>query len=153
MTTSDTEARVQELLARPYRMEVRGDPEDGYLATVPELLGCMTAGETPAEALELLRDAMAAWFASAIAHGDPIPEPAEGSKDSYSGRFLVRMPKTLHRDLARGAEREGVSLNQYVVVLLSGAVARVEPGWSTTTWDPAAPASAGSRRVGGWTRP
>jgi antitoxin HicB len=122
MATSDTAVRVQELLARPYRMEVRGDPDEGYLATAPELPGCMTAGETPAEALELLRDAMAGWFESAIAHDDPIPAPAEASKDSYSGRLLLRMPKSLHRDLAKWAEREGVSLNQHVVSVLSAAV-------------------------------
>jgi antitoxin HicB len=121
-TTNDTEARVRELLERQYRMEVRGDPEEGYLATAPELPGCMTAGETPVEAMELLRDAMAAWFASAIEHGDAIPKPAEASKESYSGRLLLRMPKTLHRDLAEGAEREGVSLNQYVVALLSAQI-------------------------------
>jgi antitoxin HicB len=130
--TTRTDERVADLLARPYRMEVRGDPEEGYLATAPELPGCMTAGETPTEALELLRDAMATWLESAIAHGDPIPEPAQASKDDYSGRLLLRMPKTLHRDLAAGAEREGVSLNQHVVSLLSTAVGSDTPAGGVT---------------------
>jgi predicted HicB family RNase H-like nuclease len=87
----------------------------------------VTAGETPAEALELLRDAMAAWLESAIEHGDPIPAPSEASKETYSGRLLLRMPKTLHRDLAKRAEREGVSLNQHVVALLSAGNAAAGP--------------------------
>lgn len=51
-------AYVEELLRRPYRMVIRGTPEEGYLAEAPELPGCITAGETPEEALALLRDAM-----------------------------------------------------------------------------------------------
>lgn len=48
---------------------------------------------------------------------DDIPLPS--SDNSYSGKLLVRMPKSLHRRLAETAEREGVSLNQYIVSLLS----------------------------------
>lgn len=122
----EVEARVQALLRRSYRMVLQGDTEEGYLALVPELPGCLTAGETPEEALELLRDAMAAWFTAAIESGRPIPEPAppttadvapEGGR--YSGRLLLRMPKSLHRELADQAEREGVSLNQLVVAYLA----------------------------------
>jgi len=66
---------ARELLQRPYRMVICGEPVEGYLAEAPELPGCFTAGETPEEALELLRDAMALWFKSMLAHGEPIPEP------------------------------------------------------------------------------
>lgn len=62
---------------RPYRKVVTGDAEEGYLAMVPELPGCFTAGETPAEALEMLDDAMAGWFESALERGLTIPEPAD----------------------------------------------------------------------------
>ncbi|BDI19664.1 hypothetical protein ANSO36C_54660 [Nostoc cf. commune SO-36] len=48
---------------------------------------------------------------------DNIPLPS--SNDSYSGKLLVRIPKSLHRRLAETSEREGVSLNQYIVSLLS----------------------------------
>src|SRR5215210_1036484 len=100
MTTTDSsiEQQVQELLKRPYRKVIRGDTEEGFLAEAPELPHCFTAGETEEEALEMLRDAMAGWFESALVHGDSIPEPAEGRKDGYSGRLLLRMPKMLHRD-------------------------------------------------------
>ena len=44
----------------------------------------------------------------------------------YSGKFLVRMPKSLHFRLAMQAKREGVSLNQYVTSLLSSRHMKVE---------------------------
>lgn len=141
-TNEDLKRNAQVLIAQPYRMEIRGNPEEGYLATAPELPGCMTAGETPAEALELLHDAMLAWLESALAHGDHIPLPGESSKGSHSGRLLLRMPKTLHRDLAEGAVREGVSLNQYAVALLASALARTGPRWHAEDWDAPTPAVA-----------
>jgi predicted RNase H-like HicB family nuclease len=60
------EERVRGYLRCPYRMEVRGNPDEGYLATAPELPGCMTAGETPEAALQMLRDAMATWIEATI---------------------------------------------------------------------------------------
>ena len=52
-------------------------PEDGggYLATVPDLPGCMSDGETPEEAVRNVRDAIAAWIEEARATGRPIPAP------------------------------------------------------------------------------
>lgn len=44
------------------------------------------------------------------------------TQKAYSGKVNLRMPKTLHRDLARRAEEEGVSLNQFMVVALARAV-------------------------------
>jgi len=98
--------RVQEVMRRPYRMVIQGDPDEGYLARVPELPHCMTAGETPEEALGLLRDAMEGWLIVAIEHGNPIPEPAPLPDAEYSGKFVLRVPKSLHRQLVqRGTKR------------------------------------------------
>jgi predicted RNase H-like HicB family nuclease len=47
----------------------------GYLATVPELPGCMSDGETPAEALVNVQDAIATWIHCARKMGRTIPEP------------------------------------------------------------------------------
>jgi predicted RNase H-like HicB family nuclease len=57
-----------------YRIELIPDA-DGWAALMPELPGCVAAGDTPAEAIALLEDAKAGWFASCLKHGDPIPEP------------------------------------------------------------------------------
>jgi antitoxin HicB len=115
MASKHVEATVQDLLRRPYRKVITGDSEEGFLAMVPELPGCFTAGETEQEALELLHDAMAGWIESAIERGLPIPEPA----GQESGKVLVRMPKSLHRRLLERAEQEGVSANQLAVAILA----------------------------------
>jgi antitoxin HicB len=115
----EVEARVAELLRRPYRMVVRGEPVEGYLAEAPELPGCFTAGETPEEAMEMLRDAMRAWLIDAVEDGDAIPEPAPEATRAYSGRFVLRLPKSLHRQLAERAEAEGVSLNTLALAALA----------------------------------
>lgn len=110
------QAQVAEIMRRPYRKVITGDREQGFLAEVPALPGCMTAGETEEEALVLLRDAMAGWLTVSLERGLPIPEP---KADTCSGRILVRTSKTLHRQLAERAEEEGVSLNQWIVTLLA----------------------------------
>ena len=72
----ETEQEIARLLALPYHRVVRGSPAEGYVASVAELPGCLTDGNTPVEALESLQEAMAAWFESHLIHGDPIPAPA-----------------------------------------------------------------------------
>jgi hypothetical protein len=52
------------------------------------------------------------------------PDGGQDAPAGHSGRLLVRMPATLHAELARVARREGVSLNALVIGALSGAV-----GW------------------------
>ena len=49
--------------------------------------------------------------------GIAIREP--DSLDDYSGQFKLRIPKSLHRSLAEHSQREGISMNQYCVYLLS----------------------------------
>jgi antitoxin HicB len=117
----DLAERVQAYLRQPYRMEVRGDPEEGYLATAPELPGCITAGETPEEALRMLQDAMATWIEAAIVAGSPIPESSSGR---YSGRMLLRLPQSLHARLAEQADRESVSINQLATALIAEGLGR-----------------------------
>ncbi|MPZ33653.1 MAG: toxin-antitoxin system HicB family antitoxin [Rhodospirillales bacterium] len=93
----------------------------GYMASAVELPGCVATGETEAETLEELRDAIRSWVKTAREFGDEVPPPA--SKHRYSGKFVVRVPTSLHRSLALRAGAEGVSLNQLVSTLLSGSVA------------------------------
>ena len=51
-----------------------------------------------------------------------------GTKSSPSGRLLLRMPAALHAELARWAEREGVSLNQFITRSLEGRIGWGEEG-------------------------
>jgi antitoxin HicB len=48
----------------------------GFIATVPDLPGCMSDGDTPEEALGNVRDAVAAWIEEARALGRPVPKPS-----------------------------------------------------------------------------
>lgn len=98
----------------------------GFVARVPELPGCVSDGSTPAEAVENVQDAIEAWIATAQEAGDPVPAPAAKS-GSYSGKWVQRVPRSLHRLLAERAEDEGVSLNQYTTTLLAQGVGHGSP--------------------------
>lgn len=115
---------VDEYLSMPYRIELTPDRDEdgrlGWVAEVDELPGCISQGETPEEALEQVRDAMAGWISVALEDGREIPRPR--ADVGYSGRFLVRLPSSLHAELVRRAELEGVSLNQFVSAVLAGSV-------------------------------
>ena len=96
------------------------DEDEGFIAVIPDLPGCSAWGATEAEAIEEAHDAVAAWIKAAKAADKPVPAPSPLSAAAeYSGRFLMRVPRRLHADLARNAKREGVSLNQYVLYLLT----------------------------------
>jgi hypothetical protein len=74
--------------------------------------------------------------------GGPQESAAQGRKGagSHSGRLLLRMPESLHADLARASEQAGVSLNGYINEALANAVGRRQ-----TAGRPA-PAAKGARR-------
>jgi antitoxin HicB len=126
MTTLQGMKTLQEYLDLPYHVSVVRSENDGgkrpWSASVEELPACTAAGSTPEEAVHRLREAMEKWIAAAIERNEDIPEPRSDS--THSGRLLVRMPKTLHGRLTRAAEREGVSLNQFINGALASAV-----GW------------------------
>jgi antitoxin HicB len=131
---------LQQYLDLPYHVSVvRHESERGqagWAASVDELPACTAVGGSPEEAVQRVRKTMERWISSALARNEQIPEPRSGS--SASGRLLVRMPKTLHGQLARAAEQEGVSLNQFITSALASAV----------TWRGLHPASKNSRPVG-----
>ena len=94
--------------------------DDGFIADVPDLPGCSAWGATQADAAREARDAIAAWMKAANAAGKPVPPPHEVLPlQGYSGKFLVRVPRSLHARLSRSASAEGVSLNQYVAGVLA----------------------------------
>src|SRR4051812_11902740 len=95
------------------------DEDQGFIASVPELPGCSAFGETRAEALSEIVPAIEAWISAADAAGNPIPSPTSLDGELPSGKFLVRVPKTVHAQVTIAAQREGVSLNQYVLTVLA----------------------------------
>jgi predicted HicB family RNase H-like nuclease len=63
---------------------------------------------------------MELWIECKIEAGLDVPTPATHSNTKdYSGKYVVRLPKSLHARLALEAEKEGVSLNQYTLYKLS----------------------------------
>ena len=88
-----------------------------FYARVLELDGCQSTGETFEEAYENLREAMEGWIETKLEGGVEVPLPV--GYDDFSGKFVVRIPKSLHYRLTIEAEQEGVSLNQYALYKLS----------------------------------
>jgi antitoxin HicB len=118
-------------LPLPYRIALSRDGQDEeqpWLATVEELAGCHARGSTAEEAAGLIVLAIAEWVASARAEAREVPEPR--SRRTHSGRLLLRMPQSLHSDLADAAERDQVSLNAYLNALLVAALRSRRPEWA-----------------------
>jgi len=113
---------AKKYLELPYHIVIQHIVDESgsyYFATVQELDGCMSHGSTYAEAFENIRDAMEGWITTKLENGFPVPEPFDDNR--YSGKFVLRLPKSLHAQLALDAQREGVSLNQYTLYKLAGA--------------------------------
>ncbi len=89
----------------------------GYLAEALDLNGCMADGETIEEAVHNLEDAINSWIRTAQELKRPVPLPSDNHQ--FSGKWLVRTPKSIHHRLVDMAKREGVSLNTLTVSLLA----------------------------------
>ncbi|MEO3734427.1 toxin-antitoxin system HicB family antitoxin [Lactiplantibacillus plantarum] len=92
------------------------DGEEYYRATVPLLPGVVAYGDTPEEVYQELDAAKKVWVEKCLADGIKIPEPIS---DTYSGRVTLRMPRELHEQLSIRAAENSVSLNSYLIALLS----------------------------------
>ena len=107
---------IEYYLQYPYRLEIVPDvDEGGYVASYPELSGCITVGKTLDDVVKNAEDAKREWIIAALENHITIPDPIV----EYSGQFKLRLPKSLHRSLAQHAKEESVSMNQYCVYLLS----------------------------------
>jgi antitoxin HicB len=133
------DSALERYVGLPYHLSVVREGEDKgkpWTAAVEELPGCTSRGKTADEALGGVQEAMLEWIAVALKEGRDIPEPR--STSSHSGRLLLRMPRTLHGELTREAERESVSLNQFINDTLASAVA----------WRGRSPSAAGGNSAG-----
>ncbi len=104
-------------------------PENGggWAAIAPELPGCSACGDTPSEAMAELQDAIDSWIQVTREFGDYVPEPRQWAPNAYSGKLTVRLPKSLHRELAECASEQGVSINSLLVSIVSSGLARLSP--------------------------
>ncbi len=145
---SELKRELSRFLKLKYPVELAEQDGGWYFARIPDLPGCMSEGKTPDDAVKNVEKARALWLEDALESGVEIPLPSEQRK--YSGKFVVRLPESLHGRLAQGAERDRVSLNQYVLALLAennalraveakveeacAAVERIGPGVAGMMW-------------------
>lgn len=111
---------VKYYMELPYNyivQHIKDESGEYYYSKVLELDGCQSTGETFEEAYENLKEAMEGWIETKLEAGFDIPLPV--GYENFSGKFIVRIPKSLHYKLSVEAEREGVSLNQYALYKLS----------------------------------
>ena len=94
----------------------------GYLIEFPDLPGCMSDGETIKETIENGYEAVSCWLQAAKETGRSIPQP--GELDKQSGKWVQRVPKSIHLRLVKKAEAEGISLNTLVISIISEALGR-----------------------------
>jgi len=117
-----------------YTIVIRRVTEDGerlFHGTVRELPDLATYEATYKRAYDLLIDAIDSLHKDADAAGRPFPVP-EQEPGEFSGRVTLRMPTSLHRDIARIAENEGSSLNTFIITVLAERVGESTRGTTTT---------------------
>ena len=115
---------MKEQLKYPFEIRHLSKEEGGcYLISFPDLPGCISDGETIESAIKNGIDAMNTWIETSKEFNDPIPEP--GSSQA-SGRFVQRLPKSLHARLAARAKQEGVSMNALVTAIIAESIGKKE---------------------------
>ena len=108
-----------EYLRQPYARIVIPS-EGGYHAEILEFPGCYSQGDTVDEAYRNLENAALGWVDACLSQGQDVPSPF--SNTGFSGKIALRLPRSIHRQASRMAERDGSSLNQF---LLSAIACRV----------------------------
>jgi len=116
--------RLSEYLTLQYPFNVIADPDGGYVIDFPDLPGCMTQVEDLQEVPAMADEIRCLWIETAYAEGEDVPLPSY--PEEYSGKFNLRLPRSLHRSLAESAGRDGVSLNQYAVGVLARGDAQAQ---------------------------
>ena len=110
---------VKDYMDLPYNYIIQPITDESgtyFYARVLEFDGCQSDGNTFEEAYTNIREAMRGWIETKLEGGFEIPLPV--GYENFSGKFVVRIPKSLHYKLSVEAEREGISLNQYAMYKL-----------------------------------
>ncbi len=126
MVTKTERKPLEYYLGLKYPVTIISDVTGGFVAEIKDLPGCYSQGETQEEIFENIEEARRLWMESMYEDGNEIPLPGSETENKYSGKFNVRVPRSLHRKLDEIAEKEGVSLNHFLVSTLSRAVGQKE---------------------------
>ena len=109
--------KIEKPLIHSYSFTIRPLSEadgGGFVIEYPDLPGCISDGETPEEALKHGSDAVKAYIANCVKHGDAAPSPT-----AASGQWRQRVPRSLHSRLVAKARQDGVSLNTLVTAMIA----------------------------------
>lgn len=117
MNRRDFKKLVDYYMSLKYPIKVKEMEEGGHFVEVIDLPGCMCDADTIGDIPVKVEKTKRAWIEGTLERGGEIPLPE--SDEAYSGRFVVRMLKSLHRALSEKANKEGISLNSYVCTLLT----------------------------------
>ena len=107
-------------------------PEDGggFVFTMPDLPSLLADGETVDEAVIDGRAAFDAVISALVDMGREVPAPVLSARDfapvSASGKFVARVPRSIHSQLVARARTEGVSLNTLVLAYIAEGLGRRE---------------------------
>ena len=108
---------MRNLKTYPFEVKPLSDEDGGgYLISFPDFSECISDGETPEDAIKNGYDALAATIEALESMNLSVPEPNSGG---VSGKFVQRVPKSIHQKLVMRAKQEGVSLNTLVVSIIS----------------------------------
>ena len=129
-------ATTSEYLAKPYGRNVVPEPDGTYRAEIIEFPGCIAAGDTAAEALARLENVAQSWLEAALEKKQRIPEPIESA--AFSGKLVLRLAKSLHKQAVYAAARDGVSLNYFIANCLAQQVGQRSSGLTLAYLQPGA---------------
>lgn len=99
-----------------YRV-IWSEDDQEYVGLCAEFPSLSWLGKTPESALKGIREVVEDVIEDMKQTGEEIPQPISCKR--YSGKFMVRVPPEVHRDLATQAAESGVSLNRIAGVKLS----------------------------------
>lgn len=101
----------------PWSFIIKWSDEDQcYVASIAELEGCMSHGDTLEEATFMIKDALDSYITCCLNHGDPIPEPLRAS--DFKGNISYRTTPEKHFKLVKKAQKKGKSLNKFIDEIL-----------------------------------
>lgn len=105
--------------SRPYRFAIFAEADGGYVLRSPDLPGRTAT-------VSSLEEVGAAVQSAVDVRTAEIAAEDEQDEGLYSGKFVLRLPRTLHRQLAELAVEEGVSLNQLALTFIAEGMGRVD---------------------------
>jgi antitoxin HicB len=128
MVMAMTMSEFDKYLTLPYTRTIKRDEDGDFVAEVSEFPGCAAHGATEVEALESLAAIVPIWIKQRLTAGLAIPQPSIETP-MPSGKWVQRVPRSLHKRLVDLAAKEETSLNQLVTGMLATGVAVIEEVW------------------------